>query len=284
MTTSLLLHCDGSNESTSFIDETGKTVTANGNAKISTAWSAFGGSSALFDGTGDYLSIASHADFGFGTGNYTLAARIKTSANGRVIFDPRTSSAFGTFYIESSTGKLAYWNGSTALVGTTNVADNNEHLVAWVRASGVLMMFVDGDLQYSGSNSNDFGSSRSLRIGMAYDNTSGFIGHMDEILVVKGEALWTSSFTPTENPFAIPTISGNVKDDTNTNAERIVRVYRRDTGALVKQVLSDEATGNFIAKMPELPLLAPPECYVVFLDDDDGVDYNAIIRDRVVPA
>ena len=61
----LLLHCDGSNGSTTFTDSspTPKTVTAYGNAQISTARSQFGGASALFDGSGDYLLVGAAADF-----------------------------------------------------------------------------------------------------------------------------------------------------------------------------------------------------------------------------
>jgi hypothetical protein len=71
---SLLLHMDGTNGSTVFTDlsPVPKVVTRFGDAQISTAQSKFGGSSAYFDGTGDYLTVASSADFGFGTGDFTI--------------------------------------------------------------------------------------------------------------------------------------------------------------------------------------------------------------------
>ena len=52
---SLLLHGDGTNGSTTIVDSSSssKTVTAVGDAQISTAQSKFGGSSIYFDGTGD---------------------------------------------------------------------------------------------------------------------------------------------------------------------------------------------------------------------------------------
>ena len=54
---SLLLHGDGANGSTTIVDSSPspKTVTAVGNAQISTTQSKFGGSSLAFDGAGDYL-------------------------------------------------------------------------------------------------------------------------------------------------------------------------------------------------------------------------------------
>lgn len=77
--TKLLLHCDGTDGSTTFSDNgvTGHTVTANGNAQIDTAQSKFGNASGLFDGTGDYLTIPDHADWNFGTGNFTIDAWIR---------------------------------------------------------------------------------------------------------------------------------------------------------------------------------------------------------------
>ena len=64
--TKSLLHFDGANNSTTFTDETGKTWTAHGNAKISTAQYKFPTGSGLFDGTGDYIDTPDHADFNFG--------------------------------------------------------------------------------------------------------------------------------------------------------------------------------------------------------------------------
>jgi hypothetical protein len=59
---SLLLRGNGTNGSTTIIDSSPspKTVTAFGNAQISTAQSKFGGSSIAFDGTGDYLDVGSN--------------------------------------------------------------------------------------------------------------------------------------------------------------------------------------------------------------------------------
>ncbi|MGE3298622.1 MAG: phage tail protein, partial [Porticoccaceae bacterium] len=64
-----LLHMDGTNGSTTFTDQKGHTFTATGNAQISTAQSKFGGASALFDGTGDLVSSADHADWALGAGD-----------------------------------------------------------------------------------------------------------------------------------------------------------------------------------------------------------------------
>jgi hypothetical protein len=99
---SLLLHGDGTNGSTTIVDSSAspKTLTAFGNAQISTAQSKFGGSSIAFDGTGDYLSISSSNDLTLGTSDFTLEtwARLATvSAQHNQIIttgDPEIATGF----------------------------------------------------------------------------------------------------------------------------------------------------------------------------------------------
>lgn len=68
-----LIHLNGTNGSTTFTDVKGNTITPTGNAQISTAQSVFEGSSAYFDGVGDYLSVSNASGFmNFGTGNFTI--------------------------------------------------------------------------------------------------------------------------------------------------------------------------------------------------------------------
>lgn len=58
---------------TDFTDATGNhNATAIGNAQISTAKAKFGAGSALFDGTGDWLTIPDHADFDLSGGVWTI--------------------------------------------------------------------------------------------------------------------------------------------------------------------------------------------------------------------
>lgn len=74
-------------------------------------------------------------------------------------------------------------------------------------------------------------------------------------------------------------ISGNVKDAAGANAARVVRAYRRDTGALAGSATSDAGTGNYA-----LTTEYEGEHTLVFLDDDAGTAYNALALDRVTGA
>jgi hypothetical protein len=73
---SLLLHMDGQNGSTSITDSSTNTftLTAQGNAQISTTEKKFNTGSALFDGTGDYIVLEDSSKFNFNTGSFNSAS------------------------------------------------------------------------------------------------------------------------------------------------------------------------------------------------------------------
>lgn len=77
----------------------------------------------------------------------------------------------------------------------------------------------------------------------------------------------------------IPTVSGNVKDDTTSNASRIVRAYRRSDGLLMGEATSDGTTGNY-----SIGCSSTDPVDVVCLDDAGGVTYNTLVHAGVTPA
>lgn len=83
----LLLPFNGTNGGTSFPDASSAphTVTPSGNAQTSTAQSKWGGSSAAFDGTADYLTVAAQNDWKFlhdGTTAFTVEMWLRSNVVG----------------------------------------------------------------------------------------------------------------------------------------------------------------------------------------------------------
>ena len=73
-------------------------------------------------------------------------------------------------------------------------------------------------------------------------------------------------------------VSGTVEEE-GVFVERTVRLYKRSTGELVDETISDYADGGFLFLVPD-----QAEHYVVALDDiSDATDYDALIYDRVIP-
>src|SRR3990167_4294419 len=75
--TKFLAHTDGTDGSTTFTDEAGIAITANGNAQIDTAQSKFGGASGLLDGTGDYLTTPDSDNYNFGSGDFSVDFQVR---------------------------------------------------------------------------------------------------------------------------------------------------------------------------------------------------------------
>ena len=201
----LLLHFAGVNGSTTFNDSStsAKTATVNGNAKISTAQSKFGGSSAFFDGSDDDLTYASVADFGFGLGDWTWEAFVLRQNSDCALFDNRVSGSDTASLVAyvSATGYLSWYDGSTKISTTNLIAASEWVHVAYCRKDGLLSMFVGGALTRSDPKTSDMGSARPMRIGRDVVNNADFMGYLAEVRITRGVARYTANFTPPAEPF-----------------------------------------------------------------------------------
>lgn len=214
----LLLHCDGTDGSTTFTDDSPsqKTVTAYGDAHIETDQSKFGGASAYFDGSGDYLSAGTSTDYDFGSGDMTIELWFRSTAvNDSTTFLSREwvgapwSGGF-TFQMRGDyNGGMRVWmadyaTGSPLMTGTTTThGDGQWHHAAWTKEGNVHRLFLDGVLEATATTSAAF-SAVSKNINIGSDQTFGgryFPGYLDDIRITKGVARYTSNFTPPTEAF-----------------------------------------------------------------------------------
>ena len=199
---SLLLHGDGTNGSTTIIDSSPspKTVTAVGDAQISTTQSKFGGASMYLDGNGDYLTLPASADFLF-PGDHTIECWIYwdgTYASGaRNIYGTGGSGSLGQIGIFEGFG--LYWGGVFAY----NYPPINQWVhVAASRQGSTVRLFINGVLTASGTQSASIGSSTaSAYVGNRADLYHPFKGYIDDFRITKGVARYTANFTPPTAPF-----------------------------------------------------------------------------------
>jgi len=214
----LLLHCDGTDASTTFTDSevTPKTVTANGNAQLDTAQSKFGTASGLFDGSGDSLSVPDSPDWDFGTGDFTIDFQVAFAATGgdQNFINQRsadaTDRAWAAYKSAANTFIFNWVNSTTAGTWTDTfttpfvVSANTFNHVAIVRSSNSLMFFKDGvqmGTSYNVTGHNFRNAAQPVWIGAnPFGGASEFFnGWIDEIRISKGIARWSSNFTaPTE--------------------------------------------------------------------------------------
>ena len=205
---SLLLHCDGTNGSTVITDSSGspKTVTAVGNAQISTAQSKFGGSSILFDGTGDQLTTPSNNAFAFGTGDFTVEAWVYEPS--RVVFPSILEIGYhiagtGIVFLTNNGGNLAsiYSEGFYAGAPTGSLSVWNHY--AWVRSGNFITTYVNGVGGTTSSFTNNLTDTATITIGSVNGGSGNYDtnGYIDDLRITKGVARYTANFTPPTLPF-----------------------------------------------------------------------------------
>jgi hypothetical protein len=218
--TKLLLHMDGTAGSQTFVDSSPQahSITANGNARIDTAQSGFGGASGLFDGDGDYLSLADSDDWNFGSGAFTVDFWIRWNSlpapntwmeiysqtvddNNRIhlTLNLNAQGTTQTLLFESSSG------GSTVCTFGYNptFAAGTWYHIAIVRSGNTWYIFENGKLKATTTNSGTLPDlAASLFIGRyRTGDARDFNGWLDEFRISKGVARWTSNFTPPTAPY-----------------------------------------------------------------------------------
>ena len=218
---SILLKGDGANGSTSILDSSlsPKTMTAVGNASISTAESKFGWSSFAFDGSGDYLvgTAAQHDAYNF-PGDFTIECWYYANS---LIPEQRYAIAgkweekhfSWLFFIEQ--GSLSFATGSAGAYGFVHTANTTINTGTWYhtaasRSGTQLRLFLNGNLLYTATETRNLTSSDTsfLHIGVNQDglpsNSSILFyadGYIDEFRITKGVCRYTASFTPRTLPF-----------------------------------------------------------------------------------
>jgi hypothetical protein len=211
---SLLLHGNGTNGSTVITDSSGspKTVTAFGNAQISTAQSAFpGGASIAFDGAGDYAltpadsTLSLDADFTIELWHYLVASSPNSaplSSGGYY-----TAGKNGNWYFlirDSSVIFYSYDGQSNPISNQVSIPTslNQWNHFAISRSGSTLRIFKNGIEIGSFTNTRAFvdGGASGLNIGRLtiYGNMNGYI---DDLRITKGVARYTANFTPPTAPF-----------------------------------------------------------------------------------
>lgn len=183
-------------------------VTANGNVQISSAQSKFGGASALFDGSGDYLMAYTNEEFG--TNNWTTEFWFRAnSISGEPRMLSRQDAGTGFVYqlrIFNSAPQLLIRRGDGSgyleVGGITTISTNQWYHIAIVRNGNTISMYIDGTLSDSNTFTGIYSSSLNAPwiIGAFSDSSLNpqlyFDGYIDDLRITKGVARYTVNFIP----------------------------------------------------------------------------------------
>lgn len=193
----LLAKMNGSNGATTFVDDSPlhHAITANYNAKISTAQSVFNGSSGLFDGTDDYVSVPAHDAFNLSS-DYTLAGWLRPSSFGgstRYLLQIDQASFDGgkTVWLElSSAGKLRFYVLGAHTGESAALSTGTWYWVGLRRSGSANEMWVHGTHVSGDRTSSDAtGTGTRVRLGgVPGYGSQCFDGHMAEWFLLNGYA------------------------------------------------------------------------------------------------
>ena len=197
--------------------------------------------SVFFGAQYTFLQLDGSSDLAFGTGDFTIEMWIKIDddTNTNAFYDARPSGSNGDqialFYSGSSNAVLLANNGTVRITGTTDVGkDHAWHHIALTRASGSTKLFVNGVQEgstYSDSTDYENPADRPF-IGQSGGSTNlgsatFFRGYISNVRVQKGEALYTSTFTPpttelTANENTVLLCCQNSEDPTQEETGRTI--------------------------------------------------------------
>ena len=180
--------------------------------------------SVSLSGSSTRLVVGPSSDFSMGTGDFTIECWVKQNnqsdsgvwqiSNSTTGFE---ASGFNSTLSLYDTGHAYGW----AVSGTGGNSKNSNirslegawtHL-AYVRSSGVASLYVNGVMSVSGTDTMDYDGTY-MGLGGYYSTSYPLTGNISNLRVVKGQALYTSSFTPTYEPLTTTSqgaIASNVK-------------------------------------------------------------------------
>jgi hypothetical protein len=266
--TKLLMHMEGTDNSQIFTDSS-----VGSQVKIDSG--GIGDGFGVFNGTDAYLSVADHADWNFGTGEFTIETRMKlySDSNGLIAMHWSASQKAFQFYYSAGLSVLRLYlsaNGSDN-VGPYDYAWSPNigqwYHVALVRYDGDLYVYVDGVKIGSeqADATNIYDSNELLQIGL--NSTDIFHGQMDE-LRISNVARYTTGFTPSTTAF---TSDANTKlllhmDLPNTDPQDFVD--SGDTG----HNMASAAQGGVYQKATDLGIIGDSCGYF----DGDDTTYLSI--------
>ena len=163
-----------------------------------------------FSSGNDYLTVSSSNQMSMGTDDFTIECWARfddTSNRGLWQIEGLTTNHTVTLAFAHNGGNWhGYRGGSTWNFGSSRNTNHWYHC-AYVRHSGTCYIYVDGTSIGSWSDSYNY-QGTTLAIGGYYTTSYLMHGNISNFRMVKGQALYTSNFTPPTTP--LTNISGTV--------------------------------------------------------------------------
>ena len=191
-----------------------KTVTNNNSVSVSTSVKKYGTGSLQFDGVDQYLSIASSADFNFGTNDFTIEGWFYAQSDSDdrgAIFELYASDNDMLRVMINTGGVLEFrmqaGGANQMTITTTSWSNNTWHHFAVVNYNGTINCYLDGT-SFGSSSSFTMPNLASAQVLVGVDlyaTDRWYTGYIDDLRVTKNRAVYTANFTPPSSAHSLDT-------------------------------------------------------------------------------
>jgi hypothetical protein len=218
----MLFQGDGTNgaQNNTFLDSSTNNFIITRTGTVSQgSYSPYGSSwSTYCDGSGQIRISTSSATLDFGTGNFTIEMWVNPATQTNSfpsIIACAAAWTSGAFYIRYGSQSYAnkfgvYWNsvGDPFISSTNSFRTNAWYHIAVTRSGSTVTLWVNGVNEGSGTSSASLNLALGggVWIGNNGSASCNYVGYVSNVRVVKGTAVYTSTFTPPTTP--LTAISG----------------------------------------------------------------------------
>lgn len=240
------------------------------------------GNAIAFNGS-NYAETPLSGNLQFGTGDFSIEYWSKTSNSNTMVAVGGAGSGFD-YWIGVASGLASVSiSGSSALQGSTNISDNQWHHIAGIRSGNTLMIYVDGVLENSETNTNDASPTGVLAIGAFGGVGYNYVGTLDEVKI------WSVARSATEVQSDMnscmtgsePGLSAYYKFENAGNLSTLVDAAGADNnGTLYNMNTSDWVTGTVVCSMCTLEMTTKPTVLVTpILDQTPSATASTVCFD-----
>jgi len=257
--TQVLLHFDSITIETNSISG-GPSFTETGT--VFQSWAPkFGQTCAYFPGSSDYLTSADDADFDFDSGDFTIsfwidgASGSNTTAGFFTQFEDTDN--YVSCYVASSVLTFEVYLASAEIItlsGSIGSITDTYHLITICRDGNDWTLYKDGVIVDTDTVAADYPDiAGAFNIGRSHNGTAyiDFEGLMDEFILIKGTALYSTSFNPPTTPFGPNYID---LDPGSTSVDLSAIPQPEDTQVDIIELWRTFGGGTIYFKLTNLPV------------------------------
>jgi len=180
------------------------------------------GGSMYFDGTGDYLDVATNAAFTYGVSDFTMECWVYLTTTGAIqyVIDQRNSgtanAVIPAIYVSAANVLTYFVSNAAQITGTTVLKANAWYHVAVSRSTLSTKMFLNGVQEGSTyTDANSYVASRVVVASNAATVGNYLTGYTSNVRLVNGTAVYTANFTPPTAPLTAITNTSLLLSGTN---------------------------------------------------------------------